>query len=72
MTWSPFNTKGYVLEFSTNFPSPTIACGGGSAAARAACANYFGSFDLVLDDTSYTDPDMLDLCDPNPSDSSPP
>ena len=72
VTWSPFNTKGYVLEFSTNFPSPTIACGGGSAAARAACANYFGSFDLVLDDTSYTDPDMLDLCDPNPSDSSPP
>ena len=69
VNWSPFGTYGYVLEFSTNFPSPPVTCGDGSAKARSACANYFSSFNLVLDDTSYTSPDMLDLCDANPADS---
>ena len=68
VTYTPFQTIGYVLEFSTNFPSPTITCGNGSESERLACANYFSSYDLILDDMSYTENDMLDLCDPNPSD----
>ena len=69
VTYSPFQTIGYVLEFSTNFPSPTISCGNGSESERLACANYFSSYDLVLDDNTYTSSDMLDLCDIDPSDS---
>lgn len=69
VTYDPFSTLGYVLEFSSNFPSPTIVCGNGSESERLACVNYFSSYNLVLDDTTYTAPDMLDLCDPNASDS---
>ncbi len=68
VTYDPFSTLGYVLEFSTNFPSPTIVCGNGSESERLACVNYFSSYDLILDDTTYTATDMLDLCDPNPTD----
>ena len=68
VTYEPFQTIGYVLEFSTNWPQPLTPCGNGSETARLACANYFFPFELVLDDTSYTDPDMLNLCDPNPTD----
>ena len=72
VTYSPFQTIGYVLEFSSNFPSPIISCGNGTESERLACANYFGSFDLVLDDTTYTDVNMLDLCDPDPNDNDAP
>lgn len=72
VTYSPFQTIGYVLEFSSNFPSPVISCGNGTESERLACANYFGSFDLVLDDTTYTDVNMLDLCDPDPNDNDAP
>ena len=72
VTYSPFQTRGYVLEFSSNFPSPVISCGNGTESERLACANYFGSFDLVLDDTTYTDVNMLDLCDPDPNDNDAP
>ena len=72
VTYAPFQTRGYVLEFSSNFPSPVISCGNGTESERLACANYFGSFDLVLDDTTYTDVNMLDLCDPDPNDNDAP
>ena len=72
VNFAPFSTEGYVLEFSSNFPSPVISCGNGTESERLACANYFGSFDLVLDDTTYTDVNMLDLCDPDPNDNDAP
>ena len=68
VTYSPFTTLGYVLEFSSNFPSPTITCSNASVSNRLACVNYFSSFNLVLDDTTYTSPDMVNLCDPTPTD----
>lgn len=58
-------TDGYVLEFSSNF-SITNVCSNATAANRAACVNYFLEFGVVMDNFDYTDPDMLDICEPNP------
>ena len=58
-------TDGYVLEFSSNWSSTNV-CSNATPANVAACVNYFLQFGVVLDNFDYTDPDMLDICEPNP------
>ena len=60
-----YQTKGYIIEFSTNFVS-TNTCGNANADQRAACVNYLLEENIVLKDFTYTDEDMLDICDITP------
>jgi len=62
---SVYKTDGYVIEFSTNFVS-TNTCGNANADQRAACVNYLLEESIVLKDFTYTDEDMLDICDITP------
>ena len=65
VTYTPFRTRGYVLEFSSDFAA-TNTCNNTNTNTRNACVNYFSSFNVVLDDFTYQDTDMLDICLPNP------
>ena len=62
---APYQTDGYVLEFSTNFVSTNV-CGNANNDQRFACVNYLLEKNLVIDDFTYQDEDMLNLCDINP------
>ena len=64
MTYEPFETLGYVLEFSSNFAAQQV-CSNATTANQRACVNYWAEFGVVIDDTTYQDPNMLDICLPD-------
>jgi len=64
VNYSPFATLGFVLEFSSNFAAQQV-CNNATAANRRACVNYWNEFGVVIDDTTYQDPKMLDICLPD-------
>ena len=55
-------TKGYIVEYSTNFP-PRATCNLGNPLA---CVNFYLEQELVLDDDTFQNVSMLDYCDPSP------
>lgn len=64
VNFSPFTTLGYALEFSSNFAEQQL-CSNATTANQRACVNYWAEFGVVIDDTTYQDPNMLDICLPN-------
>ena len=64
VTYEPFETLGYVLEFSSNFAAQQV-CSNATTANQRACVNYWAEFGVVIDDTTYQDPNMLDICLPD-------
>jgi hypothetical protein len=64
VTYSPFTTLGYALEFSSNFAEQQL-CSNATTANQRACVNYWAEFGVVIDDTTYQDPNMLDICLPD-------
>ena len=64
VNFSPFTTLGYALEFSSNFAEQQL-CSNATTANQRACVNYWAEFGVVIDDTTYQDPNMLDICLPD-------
>ena len=62
---APFQTKGYIIEWGTNFVTAAI-CNADNADNRLACVNFYLEQELVLADGEFRDVKMLDLCDPEP------
>ena len=61
----PYQTKGYIIEWGTNFVTAAI-CNADNADNRLACVNFYLEQELVLADGEFRDVKMLDLCDPEP------
>ena len=61
----PFQTKGYIVEYGTNFVTSAI-CNDDNAANELACVTFHLNEELVLADHTFQDVKMLDLCDPDP------
>ena len=61
-TSADYQTKGYIVEYSTNFPTGAT-CNLGNPLA---CVNFYLEQELVLDDDTFQNVSMLDYCDPSP------
>lgn len=64
-TGGSLETRGFVAEWSSDWVT-TQECSDQTDDHRYACVNYYNQFDLILDDFTYTQADMLDFCDLNP------